>query len=93
MAEQGEKQEPAEAGPDGTVGERAGTAEQAGQAEPAAGAGRAPQAGEASQAPKLVFKDPLNQQTGDDTDAGWGESSGGRGLDWYLNQRPPHHGG
>ncbi|GAA2270527.1 MULTISPECIES: hypothetical protein [Kitasatospora] len=46
---------------------------------------------------KLVFGDPLDRQTGDDTDRGWGErpesgESGGRGLDWYLSQRPPHHG-
>ncbi|GAA1985659.1 hypothetical protein [Kitasatospora viridis] len=41
---------------------------------------------------KIVFGDPLARQTSDDTDAAWGESSGGRGLDWYLSQRPPHHG-
>ncbi|MFE7529433.1 hypothetical protein ACFU7Y_27485 [Kitasatospora sp. NPDC057542] len=47
---------------------------------------------------RLVFRDPLDQQSRDDTDAGWGDrpgagGSGGRGLDWYLSQRPPHHGG
>ncbi|MFE6053387.1 hypothetical protein ACFQ6N_21740 [Kitasatospora sp. NPDC056446] len=47
---------------------------------------------------RLVFRDPLDQQSRDDTDAGWNErsgagESGGRGLDWYLSQRPPHHGG
>ncbi|MGW4896706.1 hypothetical protein ACWEQL_31275 [Kitasatospora sp. NPDC004240] len=46
---------------------------------------------------RLIFKDPLDQQSRDDTDAGWGERPGtgsgtGRGLDWYLSQRPPHHG-
>ncbi|MEU9128228.1 hypothetical protein AB0D08_08990 [Kitasatospora sp. NPDC048540] len=46
---------------------------------------------------KLVFADPLERQTSDDTDQGWGERPGGgegsgRGLDWYLSQRPPHHG-
>ncbi|WP_327680058.1 hypothetical protein [Kitasatospora sp. NBC_00458] len=46
---------------------------------------------------RLVFRDPLDQQSRDDTDAGWGSrpgagESGGRGLDWYLSQRPPHHG-
>lgn len=46
---------------------------------------------------RLVFRDPFDQQSGDDTDAGWGDrpgagQSGGRGLDWYLSQRPPHHG-
>ncbi|MGW4647055.1 hypothetical protein [Kitasatospora sp. NPDC004289] len=46
---------------------------------------------------KLVFDDPFDRQTSDDTDQGWGGSEGGggggRGLDWYLSQRPPHHGG
>ncbi|MFJ8044514.1 hypothetical protein ACIRBX_28830 [Kitasatospora sp. NPDC096147] len=46
---------------------------------------------------KLVFEDPFDRQTSDDTDRGWGGSEGGgggdRGLDWYLSQRPPHHGG
>ncbi|MEV4613895.1 hypothetical protein AB0K43_15045 [Kitasatospora sp. NPDC049258] len=46
---------------------------------------------------ELVFGDPLDRQTSDDTDQGWGErprggESGGHGLDWYLSQRPPHHG-
>ncbi|WP_354641997.1 hypothetical protein [Kitasatospora camelliae] len=44
---------------------------------------------------RLVFGDPLDRQSSDDTDRGWGERSGGesrRGLDWYLSQRPPHHG-
>ncbi|WP_316526642.1 hypothetical protein [Kitasatospora brasiliensis] len=46
---------------------------------------------------RLVFRDPFDQQSKDDTDSGWGErpgagESGGRGLDWYLSQRPPHHG-
>jgi hypothetical protein len=44
----------------------------------------------------LVFDDPLDQQSSDDTDRGWGErpSSAGRddSLDWYLRERPPHHG-
>ncbi|AUY50134.1 hypothetical protein [Streptomyces sp. CB01881] len=58
------------------------------------GSGAADQA-----APKarLVFRDPLDQQSRDDTDSGWGDrpaagESSGRGLDWYLSQRPPHHG-
>jgi hypothetical protein len=47
--------------------------------------------------PRLVFGDPLDRQTSDDTDPGWGERPDGggaaeRGLDWYLSQRPPHHG-
>ncbi|MFD7905391.1 hypothetical protein ACFV4F_11265 [Kitasatospora sp. NPDC059722] len=44
---------------------------------------------------RLVFGDPLDRQSRDDTDSGWGDRPGagsGRGLDWYLSQRPPHHG-
>ncbi|MFJ4096297.1 hypothetical protein ACIPYS_32355 [Kitasatospora sp. NPDC089913] len=46
---------------------------------------------------RLIFGDPLDRQSRDDTDTGWGDrpgagESGGRGLDWYLSQRPPHHG-
>lgn len=52
---------------------------------------------QAPAARKLVFGDPLDRQSSDDTDRGWGERPGGeardRGLDWYLSQRPPHHGG
>ncbi|MFI9270708.1 hypothetical protein ACIGXM_08365 [Kitasatospora sp. NPDC052896] len=60
--------------------------------------GRTPEAEQrATTAPKtakLVFSDPLSRPSRDDTDAGWGDSgSGGRDLDWYLSQRPPHHGG
>jgi hypothetical protein len=43
----------------------------------------------------LVFDDPLDRRTADDTDIGWGESpaaSRGRDLEWYLSQKPPHHG-
>ncbi|MGV9266229.1 hypothetical protein ACWDRR_16380 [Kitasatospora sp. NPDC003701] len=52
---------------------------------------------EAAAKARLVFRDPLDQQSRDDTDAGWGGrpgagESGARGLDWYLSQRPPHHG-
>lgn len=34
----------------------------------------------------------------DDSDIGWGDDGGGRGADdgrgdeWYLRERPPHHG-
>ncbi|MEV0530287.1 hypothetical protein [Kitasatospora sp. NPDC050463] len=52
---------------------------------------------EAAAKARLVFRDPLDQQSRDDTDAGWGGRPGAgeggvRGLDWYLSQRPPHHG-
>ncbi|MFF7632431.1 hypothetical protein ACFZB9_04660 [Kitasatospora sp. NPDC008050] len=60
--------------------------ERAGQAPPAA------REKTTAKAAKLVFTDPLSRQTSDDTDRGWGESEGSRGLDWYQSQRPPHHG-
>ncbi len=66
-------------------------AEQVEQVEPGASASAS-----AAKA-RLIFGDPLERQSRDDTDAGWGDrpgagESGGRGLDWYLSQRPPHHG-
>jgi hypothetical protein len=57
---------------------------------------RKPQGGEARRAERIVFDDPLSGVSADDTDRGWGErpsSSGGDdALDWYLRERPPHHG-
>jgi hypothetical protein len=45
--------------------------------------------------PALVFDDPLDQQSSDDTDRGWGErtdSGGGAGdLRRFLEEKPPHH--
>ena len=34
----------------------------------------------------------LPEQTGEDTDAGWGEPEPDRDR-WLIEQRPPHHGG
>ncbi|MFE3600909.1 hypothetical protein ACFXP3_05380 [Streptomyces sp. NPDC059096] len=44
----------------------------------------------------LVFDDPLDQQSSDDTDDGWGErptGSGGSAADLarFLDEKPPHH--
>ncbi|MEU6068561.1 MULTISPECIES: hypothetical protein [Streptomyces] len=42
----------------------------------------------------LVFDDPLNQQSSDDTDRGWGErGDGGSAADLkrFLDEKPPHH--
>ncbi|MFJ4914568.1 hypothetical protein [Streptomyces sp. NPDC088726] len=43
----------------------------------------------------LVFDDPLDQQSSDDTDRGWGERSpsGGSAADLarFLDDKPPHH--
>ncbi|MFE4862445.1 hypothetical protein [Streptomyces sp. NPDC056670] len=45
--------------------------------------------------PRLVFDDPLDQQSADDTDRGWGErpvSSGSAAdLARFLDEKPPHH--
>ncbi|WNI31302.1 hypothetical protein [Streptomyces sp. ITFR-6] len=45
--------------------------------------------------PALDFDDPLDQQSSDDTDRGWGERSpsGGSAADLarFLDDKPPHH--
>ncbi|MEK8143693.1 hypothetical protein NKH18_21745 [Streptomyces sp. M10(2022)] len=45
--------------------------------------------------PALVFDDPLDQQSADDTDRGWGERApaGGSAADLarFLDEKPPHH--
>ncbi|MGW7195579.1 hypothetical protein [Streptomyces chryseus] len=46
--------------------------------------------------PALDFGDPLDQQSADDTDRGWGErppGSGGSAADLarFLDEKPPHH--
>ncbi|WP_330339456.1 hypothetical protein [Streptomyces sp. NBC_00557] len=44
--------------------------------------------------PALVFEDPLDQQTSDDTDRGWGERPDGDSasdLRRFLDEKPPHH--
>ncbi|MER7518940.1 hypothetical protein [Streptomyces sp. NPDC126499] len=46
--------------------------------------------------PALIFDDPLDQQSADDTDRGWGERppSGGDSaadLARFLDEKPPHH--
>ncbi|MDF3293844.1 MULTISPECIES: hypothetical protein [Streptomyces] len=44
-------------------------------------------------APRLVFDDPLDRPSRDDSDDGWGERpSGGAGdLARFLDEKPPHH--
>ncbi|MGW0330263.1 hypothetical protein ACWD0J_00045 [Streptomyces sp. NPDC003011] len=42
----------------------------------------------------LVFDDPLDQQSVDDTDRGWGERPGADSaadLRRFLDEKPPHH--
>ncbi|WP_030668494.1 hypothetical protein [Streptomyces cellulosae] len=46
--------------------------------------------------PELIFDDPLDQQSSDDTDRGWGERPGAGGdsaadLKRFLDEKPPHH--
>ncbi|MFF4804715.1 hypothetical protein ACFY1U_41125 [Streptomyces sp. NPDC001351] len=46
--------------------------------------------------PALIFDDPLDQQSSDDTDRGWGERPGSEGdsaadLKRFLDEKPPHH--
>jgi hypothetical protein len=44
----------------------------------------------------LIFDDPLDQQSSDDTDRGWGDRPAGSGesaadLARFLDEKPPHH--
>lgn len=45
--------------------------------------------------PALFFDDPLDQQSPDDTDQGWGErapsGSSAADLARFLDEKPPHH--
>ncbi|RFU83371.1 hypothetical protein DY218_28060 [Streptomyces triticagri] len=46
--------------------------------------------------PALVFDDPLDQQSADDTDRGWGERpaadrDSATDLARFLDEKPPHH--
>jgi hypothetical protein len=46
--------------------------------------------------PALVFDDPLDQQSSDDTDRGWGDrpradSDSAADLKRFLDEKPPHH--
>ncbi|MDI3386576.1 hypothetical protein QIS99_10185 [Streptomyces sp. B-S-A8] len=49
----------------------------------------------AKPAPALNFDDPLDQQSADDTDRGWGERPSGSDsasdLARFLDEKPPHH--
>ncbi|MFD7457516.1 MULTISPECIES: hypothetical protein [unclassified Streptomyces] len=42
----------------------------------------------------LSFDDPLDEQSSDDTDRGWGDRPGGDSADdlkRFLDEKPPHH--
>ncbi|MFH9608191.1 hypothetical protein [Streptomyces sp. NPDC017448] len=51
--------------------------------------------GEPKPRPVLIFDDPLDRQSADDTDQGWGERppAGGSAADLarFLDEKPPHH--
>ncbi|MFG2959710.1 hypothetical protein ACGF5O_39065 [Streptomyces sp. NPDC048291] len=44
--------------------------------------------------PVLIFDDPLDRQSADDTDRGWGdrpEGDSAADLKRFLDEKPPHH--
>ncbi|MEU9390473.1 hypothetical protein AB0D86_10770 [Streptomyces sp. NPDC048324] len=46
--------------------------------------------------PALIFDDPLDQQSSDDIDRGWGErpaaeNDSAADLKRFLDEKPPHH--
>ncbi|WP_328399547.1 hypothetical protein OHS70_21755 [Streptomyces sp. NBC_00390] len=65
-------------------------------AAPAPGPRAAKQLRQQHPKPKLIFDDPLDQQSSDDTDRGWGERPSPSGdsaadLARFLDEKPPHH--
>ncbi|MER7397704.1 hypothetical protein ABT381_19605 [Streptomyces sp. NPDC000151] len=69
--------------------------EEAAQA-PVTPAGTGGRRGAKPAAAALIFDDPLDQQSADDTDRGWGErpgpgSSSAADLARFLDEKPPHH--
>ncbi|MFP1629584.1 hypothetical protein ACLB9X_31470 [Streptomyces sp. 5K101] len=63
---------------------------------PAPGPRDAKQPGRQHSKPELIFDDPMDQQSSDDTDRGWGERppvSGDSAADLarFLDEKPPHH--
>ncbi|MET9963226.1 hypothetical protein ABZ128_29870 [Streptomyces sp. NPDC006326] len=71
------------------------TAPDAGPQSPKPDASRPPSAPAARPKPRIDFDDPLDQQSADDTDRGWGErpAAGGSAADLarFLDEKPPHH--
>lgn len=78
------------ADPEETSGDASGEAPAASSTTSGSGSGSKPAGNPAA----LVFDDPLDRPSADDTDRGWGERSGGSGDDdftRFLNEKPPHH--
>ncbi|MGI5482289.1 hypothetical protein [Streptomyces lavendofoliae] len=52
-------------------------------------------AGPRKRTPALIFDDPLDQPSADDTDRGWGErppaGDSAADLARFLDEKPPHH--
>lgn len=72
--------DPEAVGP-GSAGATSTGAQASEETSPSAGAG-------------LVFDDPLDRPSADDTDRGWGDASSGTADDdftRFLNEKPPHH--
>lgn len=72
------------------------TADAAAESEPGEAPKEAPQAPAKPAAAALIFDDPLDQQSADDTDRGWGErpgsgNSSAADLARFLDEKPPHH--
>ncbi|MBM9505086.1 hypothetical protein [Actinacidiphila acididurans] len=47
-----------------------------------------------AKAAALIFDDPLDRPSADDSDRGWGDSPSGAADDdfvRFLNEKPPHH--
>lgn len=63
--------------------------------EPTESAGKPHPKQPSNAAARLIFDDPLSQQSSDDTDTGWGErsasGSGPADLARFLDEKPPHH--
>ena len=71
-----------------------GAPEGAGTASPAAATSSRPVVGSGHGGSALVFDDPLDRPSPDDSDRGWGGTSSGSGDDdftRFLNEKPPHH--
>jgi hypothetical protein len=66
-----------------------------GSAADASRPGAAPSAtGSAATVSGLVFDDPFDRPSADDSDRGWGDSPAGAADDdftRFLNEKPPHH--
>ncbi|MEV6959320.1 hypothetical protein AB0M97_08955 [Streptomyces sp. NPDC051207] len=60
------------------------------------GGGTAPDPEPREPKPALIFDDPLDQQSSDDTDRGWGDRGdrdrdSAADLKRFLDEKPPHH--